>query len=186
MVEKTLKILLLEDMRGDQELIKRQVRKFAPKSMFTIANNRQSFLEKIEWMTPDIILADYNLPDYSGLQALLVVKEKMPHIPFMFVTGKMNDEEKIAEVIMHGASGYLLKENLTALPEKLQEIFERAEKRFQEEEVRRAKERRNQMLLQKITELVRQSENFKLKNQVEEALDEINETSSVKGVRNAN
>lgn len=178
MIEKTLKILLLEDVRGDQELIKRQVRKVAPKSMFTVADNRQSFLEKIEWMTPDIILADYNLPDYSGLQALLLVKEKMPHVPFMFVTGKMNDEEKVAEVIMNGASGYLLKENLTALPDQLQNIFNKAEQRFQEEEVRRAKERRNKMLLQKVTELVRQSEEFKNKNLIEEALDEINETTT--------
>lgn len=178
MIEKTLKVLLLEDVRGDQELIKRQVRKIAPKSMFTVADNRQSFIEKIEWMTPDIILADYNLPDYSGLQALLLVKEKMPHVPFMFVTGKMNDEEKVAEVIMNGASGYLLKENLTALPNQLQKIYNKAEQRFQEEEIRRAKERRNKMLLQKVTELVRQSEDFKNKNLVEEALDEINEATT--------
>lgn len=178
MIEKTLKVLLLEDMRGDQELIKRQVRKVAPKSMFTVADNRDSFLEKVEWMTPDIILADYHLPDYSGLQALLLVKEKMPHVPFMFVTGNLNNEEKVAEVIMHGASGYLLKENLTALPEKLQEIFDKAERAFQAEEARRGKERRNQMLLQKITELVRKSEYFEFKNQVEEALDEINKTTN--------
>lgn len=176
MIEKTLKVLLLEDMRGDQELIKRQVRKVAPKSMFTVADNRDSFLEKIEWTTPDIILADYHLPDYSGLQALLLVKEKMPHVPFMFVTGNLNNEEKVAEVIMNGASGYLLKENLTALPEKFEEIFEKAERTFQLEEARRGKERRNKMLLQKITELVKQAGDFESKNEVEEALDKINET----------
>lgn len=177
MIEKTLKILLLEDMKGDQELIKRQVRNVAPKSMFTIADNRATFIDKINWMTPDIILADYNLPDYSGLQALLLVKEKMPHVPFIFVTGKMNDEEKVAEVIMNGASGYLLKENLTALPDKLQEIYTKVEQTFKKEEIRRGKERRKQMLLQKITELIQQAENFDLKNQVTEALDEINDVT---------
>ena len=173
MIGKTLKILLLEDMRGDQELIKLKVRKIAPNSLITIADNRKTFLEKIEWLTPDLILADYYLPDYSGLQALLVVKEKMPHVPFVFVTGNLNNEEKVAEIIMNGASGYILKENLANLPEKIQDIFDKAEAKLQEEETRRNAIRRNQMLLQKVTELIGQSEDFTNKKQIESALKEI-------------
>jgi len=127
MVSKQLNVLLLEDLTTDAELIKRQVLKAAPQSVFTIARNRAEFFTKIEWSVPDIILADYNLPDINGLEALLHVRGKKLHTPFIFVTGTLNDEEKVADAVLKGASGYVLKENLKQLPTKLLDVLENSE-----------------------------------------------------------
>jgi CheY-like chemotaxis protein len=127
MLEKSLNILMLEDMKTDAELIKRQVLKIAPQAVITIARNRAEFFEKIEWSVPDIVLADYNLPDFNGLEALLHIRKKKPMLPFIFITGILNDEEKVAEAILNGASGYVLKENLSTLALKMEEVFLKSE-----------------------------------------------------------
>ncbi|MEM0993166.1 MAG: response regulator [Bacteroidota bacterium] len=77
-------------------------------------------------MRYDLILTDYNLPDYNGLEALLVSKEKMPQVPFVFVTGTLNDEEKVAQAVLRGASGYILKDNLKEIEERLNPIIQQS------------------------------------------------------------
>lgn len=126
MLDRPLNILILEDMKTDAELVKRQVMKVAPQSVFTIARNRAEFFEKIEWSVPDLVLADYNLPDINGLEALMHIRKVSPLLPFIFITGILNDEEKVAEAVLNGASGYVLKENLATLPDKLKDVLQKA------------------------------------------------------------
>ena len=82
-----LKVMILEDRKVDQELVRKQVLKYRQDSVFLIADNRDTFLEKIDWFLPNLILADYNLPGFTGLDALVYVKEHKPFVPFIFVTG---------------------------------------------------------------------------------------------------
>lgn len=180
MIERTLKVLMLEDLTTDQELIKRGVLKVAPQSVFIIAGNQQEFEDKINWVGPDVILADYNIPGYNGLEALLLVREKIPHVPFIFVTGSLNDEEKVAEAILNGASGYILKGNLSELPRKIEEVLIREEARFRERETQLQKQRRKQILLQKLEALVEDNPDFPRKSEVVGILKEVLQIVGVK------
>ncbi|MEL7021687.1 MAG: response regulator [Bacteroidota bacterium] len=173
MEDRVLKVLLLEDMRTDQELVKRQVLKVAPKSMFTIADSRDSFYEKITWMKPDIVIADYNLPDINGLEALLHIRKTLPTVPFIFVTGALSNEEEAANAILQGASGFILKEHLPALPDKLQEILLLSTQEHQVLQEQLEREQANKILLQKAYQLLQQSEDFTNKHIVMEALAQI-------------
>ena len=143
------KILIIEDLPTDVELIKRQIKRVAADTIFAVARSKSEFLEKIEWFEPDVILADYRLPDSNGLEVLLYVKEHHPNIPFLFITGTLNDEEKVAEAVLRGASGYILKHNLNRLPSKLEEIWQDHILDRREEEARRQKQRESSLLLQK-------------------------------------
>ena len=160
-------ILLLEDLKTDAELIQRAIHKVAPQVIFTVANSRAAFEEKLGWGTYDAVLADYHLPGYNGLEALLHVRENFGSLPFIFVTGSLDDEEAVAQTILRGADGYLLKNNLSNLGVYFDQVIKRIQAR---DESRRKKEEllRNRMLqLQKLTELIQQSTDFKAK---EEAL----------------
>lgn len=172
MSESPFNVLLLEDVKTDAELIKRQMLKAMPNSVFAIAHDRATFFEKLEWAMPDIILADYNLPDINGLEALLHIREKWPHIPFMFVSGTLNDEEKVADAVLNGASGYVLKENLHLLPEKLKQVLKKAatHKAAAKEQERRWREAA--LNLQKALALLSQAEDFEKKEVVEALLSE--------------
>ncbi|MEO0735149.1 MAG: response regulator [Bacteroidota bacterium] len=151
------KVFILEDMEPDLALTKRQVRKYNPAVLFASARNRTEFEAKLIDFQPDIVLSDYNLPDMNGLEALLYVREHLDSTPFIFITGILNDEEKVADTILSGASGYLLKENIKNLPELLGNVIERSREILRRREREWERNRNNQLLLQKSIATLRDS-----------------------------
>jgi len=147
-------ILMLEDMENDVELIKRAVKKNIPNAIFSVAMNKQEFLEKIEWQVPQIILSDYNIPGYNGLDAMFYVNKHFPHIPFIFVTGTLQDEEKVAQAVLSGADGYVLKDNLKSLSGVIEEVLAKSEVRYQAAEEALQRIRQTNLKIQKITSLL--------------------------------
>ncbi len=176
MIDKPLNILMLEDLRTDAELVKRQVLKTAPQSVFTVARNRAEFFDKIQWSLPDIVLADYNLPDINGLEALLHIREVMPNIPFIFISGTLNDGEKVAEAVLRGASGYVLKENLHLLPEKLLLVLQKAEADLLIAQQAEIRWREAELSLQKAISLLEKTQDFGEKEQMRTLLKNVLDT----------
>lgn len=114
-----LKVFILEDRKADLALAKRAVLKQFKDATFTVATSKEEFLDKIHWISYDIVLADYHLPGYNGLDALLYVRAHLPHLPFVFVTGTLNSEESVAQAILKGGNGFVLKDNLKDLPQQM-------------------------------------------------------------------
>ncbi len=156
MSDEIFKVFVLEDMPVDLELVKRQVRKFNPSVLFAVARHRTEFEEKVAMFQPDIVLSDYNLPDMNGLEALLYVREHLDSTPFVFITGILNDEEKVAEAILNGASGYLLKENLRNLPELLESVIQQNQQAMARRELEWERRRNHQIKLRKSIAMLRQ------------------------------
>ncbi len=139
-----LKILLLEDLETDAELIKRQVSKAGLVFDAHLVDNREDFVKELNEWRPDLILADYCLPTFDGLAALRVAKADDPDVPFIFVSGAIPEDIAI-EAVREGAHDYVFKDrmsrlasSITAAMEKLQE--HRRRKRA-EEQLRESEER---------------------------------------------
>lgn len=152
------KVFILEDMEADLLLTKRQVKKFQPAVLFAVARNRTEFEAKLIEFQPDIVLSDYNLPDMNGLEALLYVREHLDSTPFIFITGILNDEERVAETILNGASGYLLKENLQRLPALLTTVLEKNAEVLSRKEAEWERRRNNQIGIQKTIAALHETE----------------------------
>ena len=172
MSEEIFKVFILEDMPVDLELVKRQVRKANQNVLFAVARHRAEFQEKVVMFQPDIVLSDYNLPDMNGLEALLYVREHLDSTPFIFITGILNDEEKVAEAVLTGASGYLLKENLRNLPELLSTVIKQNEQAMAQREIEWERRRSNQIKLRKSIALLRQT-NFPGSDEIALSLQEV-------------
>ncbi len=112
--EELIKILHLEDDVTDSMLIKIQLQKDHIKFEYFFADNELDFLKFLNTQHIDIILSDYNLPGYSGSEALNFVKGKFQHIPFVFVSGTMGEEAAI-QSLLNGATDYVLKNRLDRL-----------------------------------------------------------------------
>jgi signal transduction histidine kinase len=88
-----------------------------------------------------MILSDYALPSFDGYAALAIAKEKVPNIPFIFVTGTMGEEVAI-ETLKNGATDYVLKTRLArlspAVHRALRETADRRERQRAEEKLRRS------------------------------------------------
>lgn len=77
---------------------------------------------------PQAVIADYTLPQFSGLRALEILRQAKPEVPFILVSGTIGDE-KAAEAIRLGADDYLLKDRLGRLPSALEKAVNDAEER---------------------------------------------------------
>jgi PAS domain S-box-containing protein len=110
-----LKVLILEDSQTDAELIRRLLKKAKPECEFHLAMSQNEFLHALEHFSPDVILSDNSLPQFSALEAMKVARRKMMQVPFILITGTVSDEFA-AEIIKHGADDYILKDRMVRLP----------------------------------------------------------------------
>jgi len=77
---------------------------------------------------PQVVIADYSLPQFNALRALEILKQARPELPFILVTGTIG-EEKAAEAIRLGADDYMLKDRLARLPLAVEKAVREAEER---------------------------------------------------------
>src|SRR5690349_9854154 len=90
-----LKILILEDEPNDAELIQRALHGAGLAFTASRVATREAFIETLESFAPDVVLADYKLPDFNGADALAHVRYVHPEIPVVMVTGALHDEGAI-------------------------------------------------------------------------------------------
>jgi PAS domain S-box-containing protein len=113
-MEGKLKILFIEDVRSDAELIWREIEKNKIAFEKLLVDNKKDFLEGLQSFEPDLIVSDYSLPQFDGMKALLLRNELAPFIPFILVTGSINEEVAV-ECMKAGADDYILKDNLSRI-----------------------------------------------------------------------
>ncbi|MBE0676119.1 MAG: PAS domain S-box protein [Bacteroidales bacterium] len=119
----SIKILFVEDVLRDAELNWRELEKGGIVFKKLLVDNRKDFIEGLESFKPDIILSDYSLPQFNGMQALLLRNELAPQTPFIIVTGSVNEEVAV-DCMKTGADDYVIKEQLTRLPFAVKEALE--------------------------------------------------------------
>ncbi|MHB8790333.1 MAG: response regulator [Desulfobulbaceae bacterium] len=124
----SIRILMVEDLPADAELMEREVRRVLPRSEFMLVETREDFLAALESFRPEIILSDFMLPDFDGMRALHLALEKVPETPFILVTGSMNEETAV-ECMKAGAWDYIVKEHLRRLGPAILNALERRRQR---------------------------------------------------------
>lgn len=114
MVEK-IRILILEDHEPDAALAMRELQQAGLAFETNRVETRDAFLAMLDTFRPDIILSDYSLPQFDGLQALQLLRELNIEVPFVLCTGASNEETAV-ECMKQGAADYVLKSSLKRLP----------------------------------------------------------------------
>lgn len=133
-----LRILMVEDSEDDALLVIRELEKggytVKPQRVET-AKEMTAALKKQNW---DIVLADYRLPNFSGPDALKLLKQTSLDIPFLAVSGKIGEETAV-ELMLAGADDYVSKTNLKrlvpAIKRELRELEVRKERQRAEQQI---------------------------------------------------
>lgn len=137
-----LRVLLLEDRPADAELVLRALTKAGIAAQWRRVQTEADFVATLA-TPPDLILADFRLPQFDGLKALQLVRDRGLALPFIIVTGTLGDE-RAAECVRHGATDYVLKDRLArlgpAVHRALAERRLRADRRETDEKLRRSEE----------------------------------------------
>ncbi|MDD3033319.1 MAG: response regulator [Bacteroidales bacterium] len=137
-----LKILFVEDNPSDLRMIKDFILDGNILFDSVAVETREDFINAINSYKPDIILSDYNLPIFNGMEALNIRNELLPDTPFILITGSINEETAVNS-LKSGADDYILKDNLRRLNNAIMNALEQkramqekelAEKRLKESE----------------------------------------------------
>jgi PAS domain S-box-containing protein len=138
-VKKEIRVLCLEDAPADVVMLNHALRQGGFNFRLKRVETKEAFLHELAHQPPDLILSDHGLPTFDGFTALELAQDKYPEVPFIFVTSALG-EEKTIETFERGASGYILKKDLS----KLVPVVERALRRSEERKVLRIKEQQLQ------------------------------------------
>lgn len=170
-MKQNLHILLLEDDVSDAELVKYALGQSGLPHLLERVDGREDYLQSIEKIKPDLILSDYHLPGFGGLEALDLAQKLVPDTPFIFVTGTLGEERAI-ETLKRGASDYVLKNGLThlvpAVHRALREAESRAERRRAEERLRESHEQLRALSV--YLQYVREEERTRIAREVHDEL----------------
>src|SRR3954470_9598751 len=110
-VKSSLRILNLEDNVNDAELNEAMLSARWPHCELLRVDNRHDFIAALEHEEVDLILSDYTMPGFNGLEALNIAHERKPATPFLFVSGTIGEDAAI-EAMKNGATDYVLKHRL--------------------------------------------------------------------------
>src|ERR1700722_20029115 len=110
-----LRVLVLDDSAADAERTIDELRKSGFDCRSRVIHTRKEFLAELIWFPYDLVLAAYQLPGWTGMNAFADMRNAGRDSPFILITGTLGDEVAV-ECIRQGITDYVLKDHLTRLP----------------------------------------------------------------------
>jgi PAS domain S-box-containing protein len=135
-MDKALTVVCLEDDPLDAELVRKELATALPELDWRHVATEPDYRAEIGRPKVDLILSDYNLPNFDGLSALKIAHEARPLTPFIFVSGALGEEIAI-ETLKSGATDYVLKNRLKRLGPAVQRALAEASERSERRRVQR-------------------------------------------------
>lgn len=126
MPSRTWHLLHLEDNDLDAELIASRLARTDIDITIDRASNRDQYQKRLQAHPFSLIISDYQVPSFTGLDALAMAKRYQPSVPLIFVSGQIGEEFAI-ETLRQGATDYILKERLARLPAAVERAIKESE-----------------------------------------------------------
>jgi signal transduction histidine kinase/CheY-like chemotaxis protein len=140
-MDSSLRILHLEDDATDSALVQETLVAVGGfHCELTRVDTQPAFCASLEQGGFDLILADYTLPSFDGLSALHLATERRPELPFIFVSGTL-DEEVAIESLKVGATDYVFKTKMERIVPSVRRALREAGERIRRAETEKALER---------------------------------------------
>ncbi len=140
-MDRKLKLLIVEDSEDDCLLVIYSLRQAGLSCDHIRIHSAKSFRQALHSQEWDLIISDYNLPDFSAPEALEILNQAKLDIPFIVISGTVG-EETVVKLMKSGARDCVMKDHLARLPGAIERELKEAEARRQyrrvEEQFRQA------------------------------------------------
>lgn len=138
-----VRVLIIEDLEVDAERAMYQLKRAGLHCDWLRVQTGPELVAALDDFQPDVILSDFSLPQFDGMEALLISRTRAAQVPFLFLSGTIGEERAI-HALHSGAVDYVLKDNLARLAPAVQrgaladaEAAARAERARQEAQIAR-------------------------------------------------
>lgn len=128
--EKEMVILHLEDNPMDRQIVEKTLQSENLKCRILACETKQQFETALQQGGFQLMLVDYQLPGFSGHEALEIARTECPDVPFVFLSGVLGEEAAI-ESLKSGATDYVLKQRMERLVPAVKRAFREAEEHRQ-------------------------------------------------------
>ncbi|HUB87648.1 MAG TPA: PAS domain S-box protein [Verrucomicrobiae bacterium] len=123
-----LRILHLEDEPDFAELVRTLIAQDGLEAEIKCVSDRLAFMQAFEAGGFDLVLSDYHLKSFTGLEALAMVRKKLPDMPFILISGTIGEHAAI-DSLKAGATDYVLKQHPDRLPSAVRRAVKEANER---------------------------------------------------------
>jgi two-component system cell cycle sensor histidine kinase/response regulator CckA len=134
-----LRVLLVEDSADDADLLLRELKRAGYDAVHERVWSAEGIISALGSASWDLVISDHGMPAFSGTEALLIVREHAPDVPFIFVSGSIGEDVAVA-AMRAGAQDYVMKGNIRrlapAIGRELKESESRRRERITEEQLR--------------------------------------------------
>ena len=113
-MNKQLRVLIVEDSEDDAVLLTRELQKGGYNPVVERVDTPEAMRKSLNDKKWDVVISDYIMPKFSGLDALKVLQKSELDLPFIIVSGKIGEDTAV-EVMRAGAHDYIMKSNLKRL-----------------------------------------------------------------------
>lgn len=121
---KEISVALCEDNAAFRESLEQFIDDTPGYHVVASLSSAENIIEILEIYTPDVVLMDIDMPVVSGIAATALIRQRFPSIAVLILT-VYEDDEKIFDAILAGATGYLLKKTPPArILESIREVME--------------------------------------------------------------
>ena len=117
---------MIEDEAHDAALVEHTLKESGFRFSFKRVDTEDGFVHELQKFKPSLILSDHGLPSFDGFSALALAQDKLPEVPFIFVTGSLGEEMAI-KALKSGATDFVLKHHLSTLPPAIHRALRQAE-----------------------------------------------------------
>lgn len=125
---KVYQFLHLEDDPFDAELVRTYLEDYGIEHSLKRVADKAAFVRAIDTQPPDLIISDYNLKGFDGIEAFRISQERDPSVPFLLVSGALG-ESRAVECLKMGMTDYIVKDQMDRLPNAVQRALREAQER---------------------------------------------------------
>jgi two-component system, cell cycle sensor histidine kinase and response regulator CckA len=112
---KPLRLLIVDDDLGDLQLCRRELEKSGLDFQAIAVTTRDDFIRGLRGQDIDVVLSDYRMKGWTGIDALSIIRDTKPRTPLILLSGTLGDEFAV-ECIKSGVTDYVLKHQMARLP----------------------------------------------------------------------
>src|SRR6266540_1442751 len=154
--KKPIRVLIIEDSEFDARILVNTLRQSGYDPTFRQVDNANAMREALSTQTWDVVLSDYNMPEFSAPAALKILQDSGLDLPFIIISGGIGEDVAVA-AMKAGAHDYLMKGNLARLAPAVERELREAATRTagrQAAEALRESEQRYRLLWENSTDAV--------------------------------